>query len=389
MYKIKVLNNISQNGLDLLPANLYEVSSDIAEPHGILLRSYNMHDMEIPSSLLAVSRAGAGVNNIPIEKCTEKGIVVFNTPGANANAVKELVLAGILLSSRRIVEAIQWANSLKGNGVDVASMVEKGKSKFAGPEVKGKKIGIIGLGAIGVMVANDAHAIGMEVTGYDPFISVQSAWRLSRGIHRSDNIDDLLAESDYISVHIPLLDKTKEIINRDTIAKMKKGVRLLNFSRGQLVNDDDLLEALESGHIAKYVTDFPNDKLLGVENIIAIPHLGASTPESEENCAFMAVTELRNFLENGNISNSVNYPECELPPCPDSAQRITVAHKNVPNMVGQITSCLAAEHINISNMINKSKGNYAYTIIDVETQIKDDTLSQLSGIPGIIRVRSL
>lgn len=387
MYRIKVLNNISQTGLKLLPEDMYEVSSDISEPHGILLRSYNMHDMEIPTSLLAVSRAGAGVNNIPIDRYTEKGIMVFNTPGANANAVKELVLAGLFLSSRRIVEAIQWANSLQGNGQKVTTMVEKGKSDFSGPEVKGKKIGIIGLGAIGVMVANDAHAIGMEVTGYDPFISVQSAWKLSRGIHRADNIDDLLAESDYISIHIPLAEKTKGVINRETIAKMKKGVRLLNFSRGQLVNDDDLLEAIASGHISKYVTDFPNDKLLGVENIIAIPHLGASTPESEENCAYMAVTELKNYLENGNISNSVNYPECELYPSPDSIQRITIAHKNVPNMVGHVTSCLAAEHINISNMINKSKVNYAYTIIDVETKIDEDTLSRLSDFPGIIRVR--
>lgn len=389
MYRIKVLNNISETGLGLLPSDLYEVSSDISNPHGILLRSYNMHDMDVPPSLLAVSRAGAGVNNIPIDRYTEKGIVVFNTPGANANAVKELVLAGIFLSSRRIVEGIKWANSLKGSGEKVPTLVEKGKSDFAGPEVKGKKIGIIGLGAIGVMVANDAHAIGMEVTGYDPFISVQSAWKLSRGIHRAETLDELLADSDYISIHIPLLEKTKGIINKDTISKMKKGVRILNFSRGQLVKDDDLLEALESGHISKYVTDFPNEKLLGVENIIPIPHLGASTPESEENCAYMAVTELRNYLENGNISNSVNYPECELSPCPDSMQRITIAHKNVPNMVGQITSCLAAEHINITNMINKSKGNYAYTIIDVEATVKEETLGQLSSIEGIIRVRAI
>lgn len=389
MYKIKVLNNISESGLALLPSASYEVSSDISDPHGILLRSYNMHDMEVAPSLLAVARAGAGVNNIPIDKYTEKGIVVFNTPGANANAVKELVLAGIFLSSRRIVEGIQWAKSLQGNGQNVAALIEKGKSNFAGPEVRGKKIGIIGLGAIGVMVANDAHAIGMEVTGYDPFISVQSAWKLSRGIHRADSLDELLTESDYISIHIPLLEKTQEMINKETIAKMKRGVRLLNFSRGQLVNDENLLEAVASGHISRYITDFPNEKFLGVENIISIPHLGASTPESEDNCAFMAVTELRNYLENGNISNSVNYPECELTPYPEPQHRITIAHKNIPNMVGQITSCLAADHINISNMINKSKGNYAYTIIDVETAIKDKTLDHLAKIPGIIRVRSI
>ncbi len=389
MYRIKVLNNISQQGLNLLKPDQYEVSTDISNPHGILLRSYNMHDMDLPDSLLAVARAGAGVNNIPIDKCTEKGIVVFNTPGANANAVKELVLAGLFLSSRKIVEGIQWANSLKGSGDSVAALVEKGKSNFVGPEVKGKKLGVIGLGAIGVMVANDAHAIGMEVTGYDPFISVQSAWKLSRGIHRAETLDELLAESDYVSIHVPLQEKTKGMINKDIISKMKKGVRLLNFSRGQLVNDDDLLEALESGHISKYVTDFPNERLLGVENIIPIPHLGASTPESEENCAYMAVSELRNYLESGNISNSVNFPECELPPSPDAKQRITIAHKNVPNMVGQIASCLAKEHINIANMINKSKGNYAYTILDVETVVTDETLSHLSSIEGVIRVRSI
>ncbi len=389
MYRIKVFNNISETGLKLLPENKYEVSSDVSDPHGILLRSYSLHDMDVPSSLLAVARAGAGVNNIPVDKYTEKGIVVFNTPGANANAVKELVLAGILLSSRKIIEGIQWVNSLKGSDVDVAAMVEKGKSQFAGPEIKGKKIGVIGLGAIGVMVANDAHAIGMEVVGYDPFISVSSAWKLSRGIHRAETLDDLLADSDYISIHIPLTDSTRGMVNKETIAKMKKGVRLLNFSRGQLVNDDDLLEALANGHISKYVTDFPNEKLIGVENIIAIPHLGASTPESEENCAYMAVSELRNYLEYGNITNSVNYPECELSPAADSIQRITLAHKNVPNMVGQITSCLAAEHINISNMINKSKGGYAYTIIDIETEIKEETLQHLTCIPGIIKVRTI
>lgn len=389
MYRIKVFNNISEAGLKMLPKDKYQVSADISDPHGILLRSYNLHDMDVPPSLLAVARAGAGVNNIPVDKYTEKGIVVFNTPGANANAVKELVLAGLLLSSRKIVEGIQWVNSLKGSNVDVAAMVEKGKSQFAGPELKGKKMGVIGLGAIGVMVANDAHAIGMEVIGYDPYISVNSAWKLSRGIHRAETLDELLADSDYISIHIPLTDDTRGMINKETISKMKKGVRLLNFSRGQLVNDDDLLEALAGGHISKYVTDFPNEKLIGVENIIAIPHLGASTPESEENCAYMAVSELRNYLEFGNISNSVNYPECELTPAADSVQRITLAHKNVPNMVGQITACLAREHINISNMINKSKGGYAYTIIDVETQLKEETIQQLSCIPGIIKVRTI
>lgn len=389
MYKIKVFNNISEKGLNLLPENLYEVSADIGDPHGILLRSYNMHDMDVPDSLLAVARAGAGVNNIPIDKYAEKGIVVFNTPGANANAVKELVLTGILLSSRRVIEGIHWVNSLKDNGANVTALVEKKKSNFAGPEIKGKKLGVIGLGAIGVMVANDAHAIGMEVAGYDPFISVRSAWKLSRGIHRAETLDELLADSDYISIHVPLVEQTRDMINEEAISKMKRGVRLLNFSRGQLVNDQDLVKALEDGQVSKYVTDFPNQELLGIENVIAIPHLGASTPESEENCAYMAVSELRNYLEFGNIRNSVNFPECELPPSPDTAQRITIAHKNVPNMVGQIASCLATEHININNMINKSKGNYAYTIIDLETKVKDEILNQLSKIAGVIKLRAI
>ncbi|HZJ82827.1 MAG TPA: phosphoglycerate dehydrogenase [Clostridia bacterium] len=389
MYKIKTLNNISQAGLDLLPPNTYEVSSDLSDPHGIILRSFNMHDMEVPESLLAVSRAGAGVNNIPVEQYTEKGIVVFNTPGANANAVKELVLAAILMSSRKIVEGIEWAKTLKGKGESVPSLVEKGKSTFAGPEIKRKRFGVIGLGAIGAMVANHAHSLGMEVSGYDPFISVQSAWRLSRGIQRATDLDSLLAESDYISIHIPLLDKTKEFINKETISKMKEGVRLFNFSRGELVNDDDIIEAVNNGLVHKYITDFPTDKLLGVDNIITIPHLGASTPESEDNCALMAADELKNYLESGNIRNSVNYPECELPASIESAQRITIAHKNVPNMVGQIASCLALDHINISNMINKSKTHYAYTIIDVEKNISDITIEHLSKIPGVIRVRSI
>ncbi|NLJ41145.1 MAG: phosphoglycerate dehydrogenase [Clostridiales bacterium] len=387
MYKIKVFNNVSQNGLNLFNSGRYEVSQDVEDPHGIILRSYSLHDMEVPPSLLAVARAGAGVNNIPIDRYAQEGIVVFNTPGANANAVKELVLAAIFLSSRRIIEGVQWANSLKGSGDRVAPLIEKGKSNFTGPEAKGKKLGIIGLGAIGVMVANDAHALGMEVTGYDPYISVESAWRLSRGIHRAETIDEILANSDYISIHIPLMEGTKGMIDKDILSKMKRGVRLLNFSRAQLVKDDDLLEALKSGHIGKYVTDFPNDKLLGEENVIPIPHLGASTPESEENCAYMAANELKNFLEMGNIKNSVNYPECELHPCPDSAQRLTIPHKNIPNMVGQITACLAEKHINIANMINKSKGDYAYTIIDIESPTNGDVLNRLSAIDGVIRVR--
>jgi len=387
MYKIQTLNNISEAGLSLFPKELYHISSDVEAPDAILVRSANMHDMELPSSLLAIARAGAGVNNIPIDKCTEMGIVVFNTPGANANAVKELVLAGLLLSSRRIVESIQWVQSLKGE-TDIASKIEKNKSKFVGPELKGKKLGVIGLGAIGVLVANVGQAIGMDVTGYDPFISIQNAWGLSRHVHRATSLDALLAESDYITVHVPLMDETRNMFNKDTFSKMKKGVRLMNFSRGELVNTADLLEAIKNGIVSKYVTDFPNEELIGVENVIPIPHLGASTPESEENCAVMAVEQIRDYIENGNIINSVNYPHCELPRSP-GAQRITIAHKNIPNMVGQITSALAARNINISNMINKSKGNYAYTIIDIDSEICSDTLDKFSQIPGVIRVRAI
>lgn len=387
MYKIQTLNNISEAGLSLFPKDLYHIVTDVDTPDAILVRSANMHDMELPSSLLAIARAGAGVNNIPIDKCTEKGIVVFNTPGANANAVKELVLAGLLLSSRRIVESIQWVQSLKGE-TDIANKIEKNKSKFAGPELKGKKLGVIGLGAIGVLVANVGQAIGMDVTGYDPFISIQNAWGLSRHVHRATNIDALLAESDYITVHIPLMAETRNIFNKDTFAKMKKGVRLMNFSRGELVNTADLLEAIENGIVSKYVTDFPNEELLGIDNVIPIPHLGASTPESEENCAVMAVEQIRDYIENGNIINSVNYPHCELPRSPGT-QRITIAHKNIPNMVGQITSALAARNINISNMINKSKGNYAYTIIDIDSEVCNETLDKFSQIPGVIRVRAI
>ncbi len=384
MYKIKTLNNISEAGLKLFPKD-YQVSPDIDTPDAILVRSANMHDMELPPSLLAIARAGAGVNNIPVDKCAEMGIVVFNTPGANANAVKELVLAGLLLSSRRIIESIQWVRSLQGE-TEISKKIEKNKSQFSGPELKGKKLGVIGLGAIGVLVANAAQAIGMHVTGYDPFISIQSAWGLSRHVHRETNVDVLLAESDYITIHIPLTDETRNIINKETLSKMKKGVRLLNFSRGELVNTSDLLEAIDKGIVSKYVTDFPNEELIGVENVIPIPHLGASTPESEEICAVMAVEQIIEYIENGNIINSVNYPHCELPRSPGT-QRITIAHKNIPNIVGPITSTLAAQNINISNMINKSKGNYAYTIIDMDEEICKQTLDKLSSIFGVIKVR--
>lgn len=385
MYSIKTLNKISPLGLKLFEEDKYSVSDSEENPDGIVLRSFVMHDMELPKSLKAVARAGAGVNNIPIEKCSEKGMVVFNTPGANANAVKELVVAGLLLSSRKIIEGIQWAKTLIGQGEDVPKLVEKGKSAFAGPEIRGKKLGVIGLGAIGVMVANAARALGMEVQGFDPYISVDSAWGLSRSVKKAADFKSLLENCDYITLHVPLTPETKDMINAEKFELMKKGIRLLNFSRGGLVNTEDLKKAIEDGIIDTYVTDFPDEELLQLDNVIAIPHLGASTPESEENCAVMAVTQLKDFLENGNIFNSVNFPDCRM--VRSSNYRLTIAHKNIPNMVGQISTILAKEHINILNMINKSKGNLAYTIIDAEKEINKDIISSLTNIEGILRVR--
>jgi D-3-phosphoglycerate dehydrogenase len=387
VYNIKLLNNISDLIYTNLPADSFQVTEDLDNAHGILVRSANMHDMVLPTSLLAIARAGAGVNNIPLDKCTDQGIVVFNTPGANANAVKELALAALFLSSRKIYQGIQWANSLMGKGSDIPTLIEKGKSSFAGPEILGKKLGVIGLGAIGALVANGAQALGMEVSGYDPFISVKAAWSLSRAVHRADSLDVLLAESDYISIHVPLLSDTKNLINRDTLSRMKNGVRLLNFSRGELVNTADLIEALKDGTVSCYVTDFPSEELLGLENVIPIPHLGASTPESEDNCAAMASYQLRYYIETGNIVNSVNFPQCEMPKA--EHLRITVAHRNVPNMVGQITSILAARNINIANMMNKSKGNAAYTIIDIDGDAPADLTNQLSNIEGVVKVRMI
>lgn len=385
MYKIQTLNKISSVGLELFPREEYEIASEIPNPDAIVLRSFKMHDMELPASLKAVARAGAGVNNIPIDKCTEKGVVVFNTPGANANSVKELVLMSLFMSSRRVVDGIVWAKSLVGQGAEVPKLVEKGKSDFAGPEIKGKKLGVIGLGAIGVMVANDAVALGMEVTGYDPFISVDAAWGLSRSVHKAVSLDTLIAGSDYITVHVPLNDKTKSLINKDKFALMKKGVRLLNFSRGGLVNNEDLKVALADGTIAAYVTDFPDEDLLKEPNVIPCPHLGASTPEAEDNCAIMAVNQVRDYLEYGNIKNAVNFPECEM--APSGQYRIVVANNNIPNMVGQITTVLAGSKINITDLLNKSRGDVAYNIIDVDGDITDDHLKAIRQIEGVIMTR--
>jgi len=385
MFKIQTLNKISPQGLALLPHENYEYASEIVNPDGILVRSQDMHSMELPQSLKGVARAGAGVNNIPIDKCSERGIVVFNTPGANANAVKELVLLGLLLSSRRVFQGISWAKGLTGKGDDVSKLIEKGKSNYDGPEIKGKKLGVIGLGAIGVMVANDAESLGMEVSGFDPFMSIDSAWGLSRTVKRAISLDSLIADSDYITLHVPLNESTRGKLTKEKFEIMKKGVRILNFARGEIVNSADLLEAIANGIVKCYVTDFPTGEMLTNDKVIPIPHLGASTPESEENCAAMAVCQLRDYLENGNIKNSVNFPECCLPT--SGNQRITIANKNVPNIIGQFTSILAQEGLNIADMLNKSKKDYAYNIIDIDGSVSDAVLAKLQAVEGVIAVR--
>ncbi len=385
MNKIQTLNKISPVGLELFPRDEYEVASEIPNPDAIVLRSFKMHDMELPASLKAVARAGAGVNNIPIDTCTEKGIVVFNTPGANANSVKELVLMSLFMSSRRVVDGIMWAKSLVGQGAEVPKLIEKGKSAYAGPEIKGKKLGVIGLGAIGVMVANDAVALGMEVTGFDPFISVDAAWGLSRAVQRAVSLDTLIADSDYITVHVPLNDKTKGLLNKDKFDLMKEGVRILNFSRGGLVNNADLRVALASGTVCSYVTDFPDEELIKEPRVVPCPHLGASTQEAEDNCATMAVSQVRDYLELGNITNSVNFPECQM--AASGKYRIVVANNNIPNMVGQITTVLADSKINILDLLNKSRGDVAYNIIDVDGDVTDEHLKAISDIEGVIMTR--
>ena len=384
--KICTLNKIAACGTDRLGAG-YTVTDVPDTADGVMVRSAAMHDMVLPQSLLAIARAGAGVNNIPVDKCSDAGIVVFNTPGANANAVKELVIAGLLLSSRKVVPAIAWAKTLKGEGDMVGKLVEKGKSAFAGPEIAGKKLGVIGLGAIGVLVANAARTLGMEVYGYDPFLSVDTAWKLSRDVHHAVDLETIYKECDYITVHVPLLPDTKGMLNADAFAVMKDGVRVLNFARDGLVNSADMLAALESGKVAAYVVDFPTEEMLDVENVIAIPHLGASTPESEDNCAVMAADELKDYLENGNILHSVNFPDVQAPRA--AANRICVLHKNVPNMLAQISAVVSAAGINIASMVNKSKKDYAYTLLDVEDAPAAATLDGITGIDGVIRVRSI
>lgn len=383
MYPIKTYNKISAVGLESFDTN-YVIGDDVAAPVGAIVRSANLHDEQFADTLLAIARAGAGTNNIPTERCTDEGIVVFNTPGANANAVKELVLAGLLLSSRRILPAIEWAKTLKGNGDEVGKMVEKGKGAFVGPEIRGKKLGVIGLGAIGVLVANAAHQLGMKVYGYDPFLSLQNAWNLSHHINRANDIKEVFENCDYISLHIPLNKDTKDTINADALALMKDGVRILNFSRDALVNSADMIVALEQGKVASYVVDFPTDEMIGVNGVVCIPHLGASTPESEDNCAEMAAKELIDYIENGNITNSVNFPNISMPK--SGEKRICIIHKNIPNMLTAITTIVAKDNVNIENLLNKSRGDIAYTMLDVN-ECEDTISDHLSSIEGVIRVR--
>jgi len=385
MFRIQTLNKISPAGLSLLPYDKYESASEIAHPDAILVRSFKMHDMELPENLQAIARAGAGVNNIPVEHCTKKGIVVFNTPGANANAVKELVLASLFLSSRNIVGGINWAKSLSGKGEEVSKLIEKGKSNFVGPEILGKTIGIIGLGAIGRLVANAAESLGMKVIGFDPYISVDSAWGLSQYVQKAKGFEHLLSKSDYVSLHVPLTESTEGFIDKTKFQMMKDGVRILNFARGGLFNENDLFAALDSGKVSCLVTDFPDDKLIQHDKIIPIPHLGASTPESESNCAVMAVNQIKDFLENGNIRNSVNFPEAEMPR--NAGHRLCIVNENIPKMVGQITTVLANENINIEDLLNRHHENIAYNIIDLNQEPKSNQIEKIKAIKGVIRVR--
>lgn len=388
MYKIQTLNAISDIIHEYLSAENYVIAKDEPVPDAILVRSAEMHGMALPESLLAIARAGAGTNNIPIEECTKRGIAVFNTPGANANAVAELAICALMLCSRNVVGGIEWVKcELKGKGDDVPKLVEKGKNQYVGPEVRGKTLSVIGLGAIGAIVANAAaQGLGMNVLGFDPYISVENAWSLSRSIKRFNNIEEAYAQSDYLTVHVPLTENTQYMINAAAIAKMKHGVHILNFSRADLVEPKAMIAALESGKVAGYVTDFPCDELIGVKNAILIPHLGASTPESEENCASMAAMELKNYLENGQIQNSVNLPEMTLGY--STGSRVQIIHENVPNMVSSISAAISAKRINIDNMLNKSRKEVAVTVMELDTHPDDAVLAEIRALPGIIRVRA-
>jgi D-3-phosphoglycerate dehydrogenase len=386
MFKIQTLNKIDTEGLTLFPLSRYEIASEILSPDAIILRSFDMHSMELPATLKSVARAGAGVNNIPIDKCTEKGIVVFNTPGANANGVKELIIAGLLLASRDIVESVVWAKTLIGQGDQVPALIEKGKNNFAGQEIQGKTLAVIGLGAIGVLVANAATALGMKVIGYDPYMSVKQALKLSREVTWVEGIQPLLAQADYVTINIPQTPETKGYLNKEKYKMMKPGVRIMNFARGGLVNNEHLKVAIAEGKVARYVTDFPDETTLNMDKVISIPHLGASTVESETNCAIMAVNQLKEFLEHGNIINSVNFPDAEMDM--HNEARILIANRNVPNMVSQISAVLGAEGLNIDNMLNKKRNEMAYNIIDVDKPVIDESIREkLLEIDGIFMVR--
>ncbi len=384
MAKIHCLNPIAACGLDLFSDN-YEITDNMGEADAVLVRSASMHELELPEGLTAIARAGAGVNNIPLEDCAKKGIVVFNTPGANANGVKELVVAGLLMASRDLVGGCNWVKA-NAEDADIAKRVEKEKKNFAGNEIMGKKLGVIGLGAIGAKVANIAFRLGMNVYGYDPYVSVDAAWSLSRHIKHITDVEDIYKECDYITIHVPALDSTKGMLNQAAFDLMKDGVRILNFSRDTLVNDEDMKAALASGKVAKYMTDFPNPAMAGLDNVIALPHLGASTEESEDNCAIMAVRQIADFLENGNIVNSVNYPACDAGVC-TTAARVAICHKNIPDMLTRFTGVFSKQGINISNMVSKSKGDWAYTILDVENTVDASSEAELAAVDGVVKVR--
>ena len=385
MHKVIKLNAISAAAAPEFGSDY--VFGDFSDPEAILLRSFNMHDYAMPESTLCVGRAGAGVNNIPIDACSQRGVVVFNTPGANANAVKELVICGLFLAGRKIADGIAWAKTLEGKGADVGKTVEKGKGAFVGSEIKGKTLGVIGLGAIGAMVANAAIGLGMKVLGYDPYISVDAAWNLNSGIKKETDVNEIFKQSDFISLHVPLNDGTRATVNKDTIAIMKDGAAILNFARGELADENAVIEALKSGKLTRYVTDFPTDALMTTENVVAIPHLGASTPEAEDNCAVMVARQVVDFIENGNITNSVNMPNCALPR--QGKSRVTVFHRNVKNMLGSITSIIGGEGVNISNMLSRAKGDFAYLMLDLDEELSTDALAQISGLNDVIRVRAL
>jgi len=386
MYKIQNLNKIDEEGLKIFPSDQYQIDSKFADPDGIILRSFDMLNMELPSSLMAVARAGAGYNNIPVDKCTEKGIVVFNTPGANANGVKELVIAGMLLTSRDIAGGIEWTKTLKGKGAEIPALIESGKNNFAGTEIQKKTLAIIGLGAIGVLVANAAQALGMNVIGFDPYMTLKSALKLNTNVGIAASLEGTLANADFVTINVPQTAETKGYINKERISMMKDGVRILNFARGGLINNSDMKVALESGKVGKYVTDFPDAEVMDMKNVVAIPHLGASTAESETNCAIMAVDQMREYLENGNIINSVNFPAAEMDK--NGGTRILIANKNVPNMVSQITTVLASENVNIANMLNRARNEIAYNIIDVDNgEVCTSCIEKLRKIEGVFLIR--